>query len=306
MDDPYKALGLTRSATQEEIRKAYRRIAKTDHPDLNPDPAAAERFKVASQAYELLKDPERRARFDSGASDHYGQAYYQDFAARSGDSYRQYAGGGGFGDFSDVFEDLFEGGAYGAGGPGGFRRSGAGPSPGFDMRGQDSRYDLDVGFLTAARGGVSQIRLLDGSSVEVRIPEGAEDGQTIRLRGKGGEGYGNGSRGDAYLTLHVSAHPDWSRKGNDVTITLPISIDEAVLGGRVQVQTLTGTVAMNLPRGGTSGQKMRLKGKGIKGGDQYVQLKVVMPPRIDDKLAKFMEEWRADHAYDPRGGGASG
>ena len=305
MDDPYKALGLTKSASQDEIKKAYRKIAKTDHPDLNPDPAAAERFKAASSAYDLLKDPDQRARFDRGEIDAAGQEraqqkFYRDFAERGDNPYRQYSSAG-FGDFSDVFDDLFgESGGMGGGFGGGFRRSGARQS--FDMRGQDARYDLEVDFMTAAKGGSTRITLPGGSAVEVQIPEGATDGQTIRLRGKGGAGQGKGAPGDAYLTLHVASHPDWTREGNDVTLTLPITIDEAVLGGKVEVPTLDGAVSMNLPRGATTGQKLRLKGKGIKGGNQYVQLKVVMPPQIDDELAAFMEKWRQDNPYDPRGG----
>ncbi len=305
MDDPYKALGLTKSASQDDIKKAYRKIAKTDHPDLNPDPAAAERFKAASSAYDLLKDPDQRARFDRGEIDATGQEraqqkFYRDFAERGDNPYRQYSSAG-FGDFSDVFDDLFgESGGMGGGFGGGFRRSGARQS--FDMRGQDARYDLEVDFMTAAKGGSTRITLPGGSAVEVQIPEGASDGQTIRLRGKGGPGQGNGAPGDAYLTLHVASHPDWTRDGHAVTLTLPITIDEAVLGGKVEVPTLDGAVSMNLPRGATTGQKLRLKGKGIKGGNQYVQLKVVMPPQIDDELAAFMEKWRQDNPYDPRGG----
>ncbi|WBU62836.1 DnaJ C-terminal domain-containing protein [Paracoccus aerodenitrificans] len=315
MDDPYKALGVAKTASQDEIKKAYRRIAKTDHPDLNPAPEAAERFKAAAAAYDLLKDPEQRARFDAGEIDASGQErpqqqqYYRDFAERGESPYRQYSSAG-YGDFSDVFEDLFgaRAGARGAQGDfggarpdfDGFRRSGSGR--GFDMRGQDVRYDLDVDFMTAAKGGTTRITLPDGNTLDVKIPEGASDGQTIRLRGKGGEGYGSGGRGDAYLTLHLTDHPDWVRDGNDVTITLPISIDEAVLGGKVQVPTLDGAVSMTLPKGARTGQRLRLKGKGIKGGDQYVDLKIVMPPQVDDDLAAFMETWRKDHAYDPRKG----
>ncbi|WP_368045167.1 DnaJ C-terminal domain-containing protein [Paracoccus sp. SCSIO 75233] len=307
MDDPYEALGLTKTASQDEIKKAYRRIAKTDHPDLNPDPAAAERFKAASAAYDLLKDPEKRARFDAGEINAQGQErpqqqYYRDFAERGENPYRQYSSAG-YGDFSDVFDDLFGARAGRAGmgeGFAGYRRSGAGQ--GFDMRGQDVRYELEVDFMTAAKGGSTRITLPDGNSLEVKIPEGASDGQTIRLRGKGGEGYGEGGRGDAYLTLHVAPHPDWTRDGNDVTLSLPISIDEAVLGGRIEVPTLTGKVAMNMPKGATTGQKLRLKGKGIKGGDQYVELRIAAPSAIDDMLAEFMESWRKDHGYDPRKG----
>mgnify|MGYP003606232418 CR=1 FL=1 len=303
-EDPYKALGVRNTATQDEIRKAYRKIAKTDHPDLNPDPAAHERFKAASAAYDLLKDPEQRGRFDRGEIDASGQErpqrqYYRDFAQAGDNPYRQ--GAPDFEDLSDVFADLFGQQGFGRGG------RGRGGARSFDMRGQDLRFTLEIDFLTAARGGTTRITMPDGSVLDVKIPEGARDGQIIRLRGKGGAGYGEGGPGDALLTLVVRPDPDWRRDGDDVETTLPITIDEAVLGGRVEVQTIDGPVMLTIPRGASSGRKLRLKGRGIKGeggkrGDHYVVLSIVLPPHIDDGLARFMEEWRKDHAYDPRRG----
>ncbi|MCV2446625.1 MULTISPECIES: DnaJ C-terminal domain-containing protein [Paracoccus] len=299
-DDPYKALGLARTATQDEIKKAYRKIAKTDHPDLNPDPAAHERFKAASSAYDLLKDPEQRARFDKGEIDAQGQErpqrhYYREYAEQGDNPYRQSHG---FEDFSDVFSDLFGQRAQA-------RRGGGARS--FDMRGPDQRFTLEIDFMTAARGGSTRITMPDGSVLEVKIPEGAHDGQVIRLRGKGGMGMGEGEPGDALLTLIVADDPDWRRDGDDVETTLPITIDEAVLGGKVEAQTIDGPVMLTVPRGANSGQKLRLKGRGIKGsggkrGDQHVVLKIVMPPHVDDELAEFMRGWRENHAYDPRRG----
>ncbi|MCJ1898866.1 MULTISPECIES: DnaJ C-terminal domain-containing protein [Paracoccus] len=300
-DDPYKALGLGKNASQDDIKRAYRRIAKTDHPDLNPDPAAHERFKAASSAYDLLKDPEQRARFDRGEIDAQGQEqpqrhYYREYAESGDNPYRQPHG---FDDLSDVFSDLFGGRAGGGGRRGGARS--------FDMRGPDQRFTLEIDFMSAARGGSTRITMPDGSVLEVKIPEGAHDGQVIRLRGKGGPGMGNGEPGDALLTLIVAEDPDWKRDGNDVETTLPITIDEAVLGGKVEAQTIDGPVMLTVPRGASSGQKLRLKGRGIRGadgrrGDQHVVLKIVMPPRVDDELARFIEEWRQNHAYDPRRG----
>lgn len=312
-DDPYQALGLKKTATDAEIKKAYRRIAKTDHPDLNPDPKAAERFKAASAAYDLLKDAEQRRRFDAGEIDASGQErpqrrYYREYAGAADNPYAEGAGYGG--DFSDVFADLFGG---GAGGRGGRRRTG-----GFDdfegfggqgvyMRGQDLRFTLSVDFMTAARGGATRITLPDGATLEVSIPEGARDGQTIRLRGKGGPGYGEGGPGDAYLTLTVEPHPTFTRNGDDIEVTLPISLPEAVLGGRVEAPTINGPVSLTIPRGASSGQRLRLRGRGVKTdtgghGDQHVVLRIVSPPKIDDELARFMEEWRERHDYDPRRG----
>lgn len=304
-DDPYKALGLAKTASADEIKKAYRKIAKTDHPDLNPDPAAHERFKAASSAYDLLKDPDQRARFDKGEIDASGQErpqrhYYREYAEQGDNPYRQPPHG--FDDFSDVFSDLFgqRAQARRGGGGGGGARS-------FDMRGPDQRFTLEIDFMTAARGGSTRITMPDGAVLEVKIPEGAHDGQVVRLRGKGGPGMGEGESGDALLTLVVAEDPDWRRDGDDVETTLPITIDEAVLGGKVEAETIDGPVMLTIPRGASSGRKLRLKGRGLKGaggarGDQHVVLKIVMPAKVDDELARFMEEWRQTHAYDPRRG----
>ncbi|MFV0300029.1 MAG: DnaJ C-terminal domain-containing protein [Paracoccus sp. (in: a-proteobacteria)] len=301
--DPYAALGVGRTASDAEIKTAYRRIAKTDHPDLNPDPAAVERFKAASAAYDLLKDPEQRRRFDAGEIDEQGQErpqrrYYRQHAEAAGNPYRQDYGFGDDPDLSDVFGDLF--GRRAGAGQHGFGAGAGQRGPDFDMRGQDHRFQLEVDFLTAAKGGKTRITLPDGGDLEVAIPKGAHEGQTIRLKGKGGPGLGKGGPGDAYLTLSVGQHPDFTREGNDIFVTLPISIDEAVLGGKVAAPTIDGPVNLTIPQGATSGQKLRLRGRGVNGGDQNIELKVVMPPAVDEDLAAFMENWRNSHAYDPR------
>lgn len=310
--DPYAALGLTKTATEAEIKKAYRNIAKTDHPDLNADPKAIERFKAASAAYELLKDPEKRRRFDAGEIDADGherpqQRYYRDFAQDGDNPYRRsYSFDGG--DFADVFSDLFGAraqGRQGAGfdaGAGPWGRAGAQAS----MRGQDTRYDLAVDFMTAVQGGTSRITLPDGGVLDVKIPKGAYDGQTIRLRGKGAPGMGGGPAGDAYLTLRVEPHPDFRREGDDIHVILPITLDEAVLGGKVDVPTIDGPVKMSIPEGATSGRKLRLRGRGVERGgqrgDQHVELKVMLPSEVDDDLRQFMKDWRGKHGYNPRRG----
>lgn len=301
-NDPYAALGVSKTATEAELKKAYRRIAKADHPDLTDDPAAHDRFKAASAAYDLLKDPEQRARFDRGEIDAQGQErpqrrYYRDFSEAQGNPYRGQAN---YGDFSDVFADLFGEGAA----RGGFRQQ-QGGARSFDMRGQDHRYTLEVDFLTAARGGTTRITLPDGNMLDVAIPAGTRDGQTIRLRGKGGPGMGDGPPGDALLALTVADDPDWRRDGDDVITVLPISLDEAILGGKAEAQTIDGPVMLTVPRGASSGRKLRLRGRGLVGaggkrGDHHVELRIVMPPQIDDELAEFMRGWRERHAYDPR------
>lgn len=298
--DPYTALGLTKTASDADIKKAYRKVARSCHPDLKPDdPKAEEKFKAATAAYDLLKDAETRAKFDRGEIDASGterpqQQYYRDYAEAPGNPYRRGQGFEGHDDMSDIFANfLRQQGREGAG----FR------DRGFDARGGDQRYKLNVTFLDAVRGGKTQISLPDGSTVAVKIPEGTADGQTIRLRGKGGQGYGNGPPGDALVTLTVTPHPVFQRDGDDILITLPITLDEAVLGGKVATPTITGTVNLAVPKGATSGQTLRLRGRGVKGrGDQMVMLSIVTPLKIDAELAEFMETWRKSNAYDPREG----
>ena len=319
-NDPYAALGLKKTATDEEIRKAYRKIARTSHPDLNPDDAGAEaRFKAASAAYDLLKDPQQRARFDRGEIDATGQeraphGFYREHAEQPGNPYRsgrqyQYSGGAEEFDASDIFaEFLRQRGREGAGFAGFGTDRGAGHSGGgFAARGPDRHYTLEIPFLEAVNGGKTRITLPDGGSLEVRIPEGASDGQTLRLRGKGGPGFGGGPAGDAYVTLSIRPHPFFSRDGDDIVMALPITIDEAILGAKVEAPTIDGPVKVTVPKGASTGQVLRLRGRGIaaKGRtavDQRIDLKIVMPKTVDDDLSRFMEEWRKTHGYDPREG----
>lgn len=310
-DDLYAALGLSKSASEAEIKKAYRRIAKADHPDLNPDPAAMARFKAASSAYDLLKDAEQRRRYDANEIDEQGQErpqrrYYREHAEAAGNPYARNYGFESDPDLSGVFSDLFGRRGGGGAGAGPFGQGGPWGRAGGQARGQDERYALTVDFLMAARGGKTRITLPDGNGLEVTIPKGVRDGQTIRLKGKGGAGVGGGPAGDAHLAVSVDEHPDFRREGDDIFLTLPITLDEAVLGGKVAVPTIDGPVNVTIPKGATTGQRLRLRGRGIKGADQQVDLKIVMPRQIDDALSRFMEEWRKDHAYDPRAGLATG
>jgi DnaJ-class molecular chaperone len=300
-DDPYAALGVAKTATQDEIRKAYKKIAKKSHPDLNPgDAKAAERFKAAAAAHDLLKDPEKRARFDRGEIDASGQErperkFYREYAEGPEATYHTRRGFEDFGDMSDVFADLFGG-----------RTRGAREAQGMQMRGPDRHYTLEVDFLEAARGATRRITLPDGRVLDVKIPPGLAEGQTLRLRGKGGEGLGGGPAGDALVTVGVLPHHFFRREGDDILVELPITIDEAVLGARVEVPTIDGRVALTVPKGASSGQVLRVRGKGVKRGDrrgdQMVTLRIAAPPAIDDELEAFFRRWREGHAYDPRKG----
>ncbi len=303
-DDPYAALGLTKTATADEIKKAYRKIARTSHPDLNPnDPKAEDKFKAAAAAFDLLKDPETRARYDNGEIDASGQEhperrYYRDYAEAGQNPYRAAPGFDEYGDASDIFAEFLRRHGGGAGGQG----------QDFKARGPDMRYALEVSFLDAANGGKTRITLPDGAALEVTIPQGTADGQTIRLRGKGGPGYGGGPAGDALITVSVRPHAVFRREGDDIALILPITLDEAVLGGKVATPTIDGTVQLTIPKGASSGQVLRLRGRGVKPvggktrGDQRVELRIVMPATVDEELSGFIETWRKSHHYDPRKG----
>ncbi len=305
--DPYKVLGVAKTASQAEIKKAYRRLAKSLHPDLHPSDKTKEAaFQAVSAANDILGDAEKRKRFDAGEIDASGQEtpqrqYYRQHAdADPGGRYDSSAGYGDFADMSDVFADLFGARAGAARGGGGGARGG-----GYAARGGDLRYHLEVDFMDAARGAKRTIPLPDGSTIDLAIPAGVRDGQTLRLRGKGQPGVGGGPAGDAYAEISVAAHPAFTRDGSDIEIEVPISFDEAVLGAKIEVPTLSGRVAMSVPKGASTGQRLRLKGKGIataKGpaGDQYVRLKVVIPAHPDAVMEKIAQDWRAHATQDPR------
>lgn len=315
--DPYEVLGLTAKATADDIKKAYRKLVRSSHPDLHPDDKDAEaRFKAISSAYDLLKDPDTRARFDAGEIDALGaerpqRQYYRDFADAPDNVYQQRRGGGPDIDPSDFFAEILRNRGRAGGGFGfdtGFDRGfGAGFGGGTrSAAGADARYTLEVPFLDAARGTQTRITLPDGQGLAVRIPPGTQDGQTLRLRGKGAPGYGDGPAGDALITVSVLDHPVFKREGDDIVLTLPITFDEAILGGKVTVPTIDGPVGLTIPAGASSGRVMRLRGRGLarKGqkakGDQRVELKVVVPKETDADLRDFLTEWRKTHAFDPR------
>ena len=290
-DDPYKTLGVKKDASPEEIQKAYRRRAKKLHPDLNPgDSHAEEQFKEVSAAYDLLSDPEKRTRYDRGEIDASGaerpeRRYYRDFGERrAGNPYASNAGFADFSDFADA-DDIMS--AF-------FGRSG---QRNRNRRGSDARYSLDVDFLDAVNGGTRTVTLPDGSTLDVKIPPGTRDGQVLRLRGKGQPGFGEAPPGDALIEVHVRPHPLFRREGDDIQIDLPISVRDAVLGGKLRVPTPTGTVTMTIPKWSNTGAKLRLKGKGIlrpdgSRGDEFVTLKIMLPEKPDPELERCIAQWQ--------------
>lgn len=305
MRDLYDILGVSRSASDAEIKSAYRKLAKELHPDTNPgDEKVEERFKEVSAAYHILGDPKQRKLYDSGAIGPDGQQRQQHRYEYAGGGSRQGGGaegfsfgGGGF-DAEDLFADLFghrRGRAQARGG------AGAGPA-----RGADRTYKISVDFIDAAKGATRRIGMPDGKKLDVKIPPGIENGQQIRLKGLGHPGPGGLPAGDALVEITVNDHEHFRREGDDVLLDLPISLDEAVLGAKIAVPTIDGAVNMTIPKGANSGQSLRLRGKGIarKGGergDQYVRLQIMLPEKADEELESLIEKWARTHRYDVRG-----
>jgi DnaJ-class molecular chaperone len=294
--DPYTTLGVKKDASQVDVQKAYRKLAKKLHPDLNPgNKQAEEQFKDVSAAYDLLGDPDKRARFDRGEIDASGQErprqrYYRDFA----DSASPYSSDAGFADFAsdDVLSEIF--GRQG-GGRGTFR-----------MRGPDVHYRLELDFLDAINGGKQQITLPDGSALDVTIPPGTRDGTILRLRGKGRPGVGGGAPGDALVEVEVRPHSIFQRKGDDIHVELPVSLRDAVLGGKVTVPTPTGAVTMAVPKWSNTGTVLRLKGRGAPRagggrGDEYVALKIMLPEKRDAELERLIAQWASGRSDDGTG-----
>ncbi len=293
-EDPYKVLGVPRDASDDDIRSAYRKLAKELHPDLNPSnrASAEERFKKVSAAYEIVGDATKRGQYDRGEIDANGEQRRTYQRAHSGGPRGGARPGEEFG-FSDIFSDLF-----GAG------RRGEGASS-FGMRGRDVRYTLEVDFLEAATGAKKRVTMPDGGVLDITVPEGVADGQTLRLKGQGATGPRGGEAGDALVEIKVRQHPLFKRSGDDIVLELPVTLDEAVLGAKIEVQTISGRVQLTVPKGTSSGRVFRLKGKGVRNtttgntGDQLVTVRIVLPETIDNELSYFMSEWRQKHSYNP-------
>jgi curved DNA-binding protein len=297
--DYYETLGVPRTASEDEIRRAYRRLARENHPDVNKDPAAEQRFKEISEAYEVLRDQEKRERYDRLGSnwragqDVSGSPGFQDV--------RMDFGNGDFGDggdFSDLFEGLF-GQRRGARARGGF---GGG---GFSSRGMDVEAVLELSLEEAARGGRRSLSL-DGQELEVEIPPGVRDGQRIRLAGEGEPGPGGGPPGDLFLRIRLRPHKRFRVDGRDLYTDLPVAPWEAALGAEVEVPTLTGRGRVKVPEGSSSGRKLRLRGEGMPGpggpGDLYASVKIVVPKKPSRKERELWQELAERSKFDPRKG----
>jgi DnaJ-class molecular chaperone len=301
--DPYKELGVSKGASADEIKKAFRKLAKELHPDKNPgDKVAEERFKRITAAFDLLGDAEKRAKYDRGEIDADGREQFRGFGGgHPGGGGRQggfggFGGSGGRGGFEDIdLEELF--GAFGGGG-----RAKSGFGGGFGGKGQDVRATLEVSLEDAIAGTTRRIQFSDGRMLDVAIPKGASEGQVIRLKGQGAPGRG-GQAGDALIELKIAPHPVFKRDGADLTMDLPVSVPDAVLGGKIQVPTPEGAVMMTIPKGSNSGKVLRLKGRGAyaggKRGDLLARLAVTLPETPDDELIRFATEWRDKRPYKP-------
>jgi curved DNA-binding protein len=320
--DYYQTLGLQRSASADDIRKAYRRLARKYHPDVSKEADALERFKQMQEAYEVLKDPKKRQAYDQlganwkqgeqfrpppdfGAGFDFNQARRRAQAAghagRPGDGGHEFEGGGA--EFSDFFSSLFGGGAQPFGAEGGSRR----------RNGRDQHASIDVDLEEAHRGVVRNITVQQGSmtgaapperTLRVTVPAGVTDGQSLRLGGQGEPAAGKGARaGDLYLTVHIRPHRNLELDGRDVKLTLPVAPWEAALGATLTVPTLGGPVDLRIPPQSQSGSRLRLRGRGLAGdppGDQYVVLKVVLPPADTPAARKLYEQMQTELAFDPR------
>lgn len=295
--DPYLELGVSRGASADEIRKAFRKLAKENHPDTNPDnKAAEERFKKVSAAFDIIGDAAKRKKFDAGEIDADGRETMRGFGGGAGPF-----GGGGRGpqqqegfeniDLSDLFGEILG-------------RRGGGPGAGFGaQRGADVRAKLEVDLEDVIHGARKRIAFSDGRTIDVSIPKGAEEGQTLRLKGQGSPG--RAGPGDAFIELAVKPHPIFRREGDVLVMDLPVSIPDAVLGGKVEARTPDGTVSLTVPKGANTGQALRLKGRGLtnsagKRGDLLARIVLMLPDKPDAELDAFAERWRKERPYSPK------
>lgn len=300
MKDPYETLGVARSASGKEIKDAFKKLARKFHPDLHPgDKEAEAKFKDISAANDLLKDKEKRRKFDAGEIDASGaerpqERFYRDFA--DGPAYTSHAAQDGFASNEDLEEFLAKA----------FSGRGQRSQSNVRARGQDVSYVLPVSFLDAANGAARTITLPEGKTLQVAVPEGAEDRQMLRLKEQGMPGYGGGPPGDAYVELDVQPHPFFRRKDDNIHVEVPVTLAEAMLGGKIEVPTIGQPVTVTVPKGSNTGTTLRLREKGIRDrksgqrGHQLITLKVVLPTADEPELVEFLQTWQPRRKQDPR------
>jgi DnaJ-class molecular chaperone len=302
--DPYQELGVSRGASADEVRKAFRKLAKTHHPDTNPNnKASEERFKQVTAAFDILGDVEKRKKFDAGEIDADGRETFRGFGGGGQGGGNPFGGGGrqqeGFEhvDLSDLFGDILGRGRGGGGPTGGF---GGG---GFSTRGSDVKAKLEVELEDVIHGGKKRISFSDGRTIDVSIPKGAEEGQTLRLKGQGSPG--RAGPGDAFIEITLAPHPIFKREGEHLVMDVPVTVYDAVLGGKAEAPTPDGPVTLTVPKGATTGTRLRLKGRGLadaqgKRGDLYARLAIALPDTPDPELEAFAQTWREKRPYTPR------
>jgi DnaJ-class molecular chaperone len=314
--DPYTVLGVPRSASADEIRKAFRKLAKANHPDTNPNnKAAEERFKQVSGAFDIIGDPEKRKKFDAGALDNDGrETFGGGFGGGQGPwgpgpggpggpfgggTYRQGAEHSFEGvDLGDILGEMFGGGR--GQGPRGGQGGGFG---GFSQRGADVRARLQIDLEQAIKGGKRRVAFSDGRTIDVTIPKGAQENQTLRLKGQGSPG--RAGPGDAFIELTIAPHPIFRREGETLVMDVPVTVYDAVLGGKAEAPTPDGPVTLTVPKGANTGTRLRLKGRGLtdaKGhrGDLFARLVVALPDTPDAELEALAEKWRKERPYAPK------
>lgn len=309
----YEMLGIAKGASSSEIKKAYHKLARSLHPDVNPDKAAAEKFKKVSAAYEILSDPDKRKRYDDGLIDENGNptpfgagAYdgggfgsgfnggagrYQTYNINPEDLAAMFGGGMGGFNFSDIFSGM-----SGMGGGAGRRRT---QTQNAYSASQDVSYNLTIDFDLSVTGGETTVALANGKKLKIKIPAGVTDESTLRLKGQGEAGY-NGTTGDALINIKIRSSSLYTRDGNNILLDVPITLKEAVLGAKINVPTPYGEVALTIPAYSSSGKTLRLKGRGVKDkGDQLVKLMIVLPDHSNMDLTRFAESWDAK-PHNPR------